>query len=39
MQMAESILDFNKELDIALLDQVVLTFYTGSGSNVSSLYI
>ncbi|ORE03750.1 nuclear export factor CRM1 [Rhizopus microsporus var. microsporus] len=31
--MAESILDFNKELDIALLDQVVLTFYTGSGSN------
>ncbi|KAL0087845.1 nuclear export factor CRM1 [Phycomyces blakesleeanus] len=30
--MAESILDFSKELDVAKLDQVVLTFYTGSGS-------
>ncbi|KAI9023764.1 nuclear export factor CRM1 [Phycomyces nitens] len=30
--MADSILDFSKELDVAKLDQVVLTFYTGSGS-------
>lgn len=33
--MAESILDFTKELDISVLDQVVLTFYTGSGNDVS----
>ncbi|CAO3607736.1 unnamed protein product [Cunninghamella blakesleeana] len=31
--MAEVILDFSKELDVAVLDQVVLTFYTGSGNN------
>ncbi|KAI8098786.1 nuclear export factor CRM1 [Halteromyces radiatus] len=31
--MAESILDFSKELDVALLDQVVLTFFTGSGND------
>ncbi|KAI7893630.1 nuclear export factor CRM1 [Mucor mucedo] len=31
--MAESILDFSKELDVALLDQVVMTFYTGSGTD------
>ncbi|RCH88288.1 Karyopherin transporter, partial [Rhizopus stolonifer] len=30
--MAEAILDFSKELDVALLDQVVMTFFTGSGS-------
>ncbi|KAI8365384.1 nuclear export factor CRM1 [Radiomyces spectabilis] len=29
--MAESILDFSKELDVALLDQVVMTFFGGSG--------
>lgn len=28
----EGILDFSKELDITLLDQVVNTFYTGSGA-------
>lgn len=33
--MAESILDFSKELDVTLLDQVVMTFFTGSGSEVS----
>lgn len=32
--MAESILDFSKELDVGLLDQVVLNFYTGSGTDV-----
>lgn len=32
--MADSILDFNKELDVALLDQVVMTFFTGSGNEV-----
>ena len=32
--MAESILDFSKELDVGLLDQVVMTFYTGSGTDV-----
>ncbi|SAM02651.1 hypothetical protein [Absidia glauca] len=31
--MADSILDFSKELDIPALDQVVLTFYTGSGND------
>ncbi|GAN02955.1 hypothetical protein MAM1_0031c02405 [Mucor ambiguus] len=31
--MAESLLDFSKELDVALLDQVVMTFFTGSGSD------
>ena len=30
--MAEAILDFSKELDVALLDQVVMTLFTGSGS-------
>jgi hypothetical protein len=35
--MADSILDFSKELDIPALDQVVLTFYTGSGNDVSVL--
>lgn len=34
--MAEAILDFSKELDVALLDQVVMTLFTGSGSEVSS---
>ncbi|CCH43345.1 Exportin-1 [Wickerhamomyces ciferrii] len=29
----DSILDFNKELDINLLDQIVTTFYSSSGSN------
>lgn len=33
--MADSILDFSKELDIPALDQVVLTLYTGSGNDVS----
>ena len=28
----EGILDFSKDLDINLLDQVVTTFYTGSGA-------
>lgn len=32
--MAEGILDFSKELDVALLDQVVMTFFTGSGNEV-----
>lgn len=32
--MAESILDFSKELDVSLLDQVVLTFYRGTGNDV-----
>jgi exportin-1 len=36
--MAESILDFTKELDISVLDQVVLTFYTGSGNDVSIVH-
>ncbi|ORY97570.1 nuclear export factor CRM1 [Syncephalastrum racemosum] len=31
--MAESILDFSKDLDVALLDQVVMTFYTGQGQD------
>ncbi|GAA5797538.1 nuclear export factor CRM1 [Helicostylum pulchrum] len=30
--MADSILDFSKELDVTLLDQVVMTFFTGSGN-------
>ncbi|KAI9277581.1 nuclear export factor CRM1 [Sporodiniella umbellata] len=29
--MAEGILDFSKELDVTLLDQVVMTFFTGAG--------
>lgn len=33
--MAEAILDFSKELDVTLLDQVVMTLFTGSGSEVS----
>lgn len=32
--MAEAILDFSKELDVALLDQVVMTFFSGSGQEV-----
>lgn len=32
--MAEGILDFSKELDVTLLDQVVMTFFTGSGNEV-----
>ncbi|ORX53573.1 nuclear export factor CRM1 [Hesseltinella vesiculosa] len=31
--MAESILDFSKELDVTVLDQVVQTLYTGSGND------
>ncbi|CAO3654323.1 unnamed protein product [Mucor hiemalis] len=31
--MTESILDFSKELNVGALDQVVMTFYTGSGTN------
>lgn len=33
--MAESLLDFSKELDVGLLDQVVMTFFTGSGNDVT----
>jgi exportin-1 len=36
--MAEAILDFSKELDVALLDQVVMTLFTGSGSEVSVFF-
>lgn len=32
--MADSILDFSKELDVTLLDQVVMTFFTGAGNEV-----
>lgn len=32
--MADSILDFSKELDVALLDQVVMQFFTGAGADV-----
>lgn len=32
--MAEAILDFSKELDVPLLDQVVMTFFTGTGQEV-----
>jgi exportin-1 len=32
--MAEVILDFSKELDVPLLDQVVMTFFTGTGQEV-----
>lgn len=32
--MAESILDFSKDLDVQVLDRVVMTFFTGSGSEV-----
>lgn len=35
--MSESLLDFSKELDVGLLDQVVMTFFTGSGSDVKYL--
>ncbi|KAI9320987.1 nuclear export factor CRM1 [Dichotomocladium elegans] len=31
--MAESILDFSKDLDVKVLDQVVLTFFTGAGTD------
>jgi hypothetical protein len=30
----EGILDFDKEFDVALMDQVVMAFYTGSGAEV-----
>ncbi|KAJ8653051.1 hypothetical protein O0I10_011271 [Lichtheimia ornata] len=30
--MAESILDFSKDLDVQVLDQVVMTFFTGHGA-------
>jgi hypothetical protein len=33
--MAESILDFNKELDVSMFDQVVQTFYTAAGQEVN----
>lgn len=33
--MADRLLDFNKELDVGLLDQVVMTFFTGSGNDVT----
>jgi hypothetical protein len=36
--MADAILDFSKELDVTLLDQVVMTFFTGSGSEVSHFF-
>lgn len=32
--MAESILDFSKDLDVQVLDQVVMTFFTGHGAEV-----
>lgn len=35
----ESILDFDKELDIAFLDKVVTSFYHGSGSEVRFLVL
>lgn len=38
INMAEVILDFSKELDVAVLDQVVMTFYTGTGSDVKYFY-
>jgi len=31
----ESILDFDRELDVGLLDKVVTSFYRGSGPEVS----
>lgn len=37
--MAEAILDFSKELDVALLDQVVMTFFTGSGNEVCFFFL
>lgn len=37
--MADSILDFSKELDVALLDQVVMQFYTGAGADVCPFYL
>jgi len=33
----ESILDFDKELDLAFLDKVVTSFYHGSGPDVRSI--
>ncbi|KAI9485410.1 MAG: nuclear export factor CRM1 [Benjaminiella poitrasii] len=30
--MAEGLLDFSKEFDVALMDKVVMTFYTGAGA-------
>lgn len=33
----ESILDFDKELDVPFLDKVVTSFYHGSGPNVPLL--
>jgi len=35
----ESILDFDKELDIAFLDKVVTSFYHGSGPDVFPLLL
>ena len=35
----ESVLDFNKELDVALLDKIVQTFYTKTGPEVSDLLV
>jgi len=35
LAMTESLLDFSKELDVGLLDQVVMTFFTGSGNDVT----
>lgn len=33
----DTILDFDKELDVAFLDNVVTSFYHGSGPDVSFL--
>ena len=33
----EGILNFDKELDVALLDRVVQTFFTGRGAEVRPL--
>lgn len=37
--MTDIIIDFSKELDVSVLDQIVLTFYTGSGLDVSLLSV
>lgn len=32
----DSVLNFDKELDVGLLDRIVQTFYTGAGPDVCS---
>jgi hypothetical protein len=36
---SQAILDFSVEFNVAVLDQVVMAFYSGTGQGVNTIYI